>query len=127
VRDEAIIRVLYNTGCRLSEVANLELEDVDLSLDSIRFHGKGAKDRRVRIGPKTARALSRFLRTRGEPQRLRATTPVAGGTRGPAADRQRHQAHAQTARPTRRGFQRTCSPLAAQLRARVETGRGRHR
>ena len=65
LRDEAIIRMLYNTGGRLSEVANLALEDVDLSLDTVRFHGKGAKDRRVRIGPKTARALSRYLRARG--------------------------------------------------------------
>src|SRR5256885_5648868 len=65
LRDQAIIRLLYNTGARLSEVANLNLEDVDLSLDSVRFHGKGAKDRRVRIGPKTARAVSRYLRARG--------------------------------------------------------------
>jgi integrase/recombinase XerC len=65
VRDESIIRVLYNTGARLSEVAGLGLEDVDLDLDTVRFHGKGAKDRRVRIGPKTARALSRYLRVRG--------------------------------------------------------------
>jgi site-specific recombinase XerD len=65
LRDEAIIRMLYNTGARLSEVANLVLEDVDLSLDTVSFHGKGAKDRRVRIGPKTARALSRYLRARG--------------------------------------------------------------
>jgi site-specific recombinase XerD len=65
LRDQAIIRLLYNTGARLSEVANLNLEDVDLSLDSVCFQGKGAKDRRVRIGPKTARAVSRYLRARG--------------------------------------------------------------
>jgi site-specific recombinase XerD len=65
VRDEAIIRLLYNTGARLSEVANLKLEDVDLSLDAVRYHGKGAKDRRVRLGPKTARVISRYLRARG--------------------------------------------------------------
>jgi integrase/recombinase XerC len=64
LRDEAIIRVLYNTGARLSEVANLSVDDVDLALDSVRFHGKGAKDRRVRFGPKTARALSRYRRAR---------------------------------------------------------------
>ena len=28
----------------------------------MRFHGKGAKDRAVRIGPHTARAVSRYLR-----------------------------------------------------------------
>jgi len=65
VRDEAIIRLLANTGARLSEVANLQLGDVDLSLDTVRYHGKGAKDRRVRLGPKTARAVSRYLRARG--------------------------------------------------------------
>jgi integrase/recombinase XerC len=65
LRDETIIRLLYNTGARLSEVAGLLLDDVDLSLDAVRYHGKGAKDRRVRIGPKTARAVSRYLRARG--------------------------------------------------------------
>jgi integrase/recombinase XerC len=64
LRDTAIIRLLYNTGARLSEVAGLTLGDVDLDHDTVVFHGKGAKDRRVRIGPRTARALSRYLRLR---------------------------------------------------------------
>jgi hypothetical protein len=45
-------------------VGNLHVADVDLNTESVRFHGKGAKDRRVRFGPKTARALSRYLRAR---------------------------------------------------------------
>jgi len=64
VRDEAIIRVLYNTGARLSEVAGLQLDDVDLNNDSLLFHAKGAKDRRVRFGHKAGRALSKYLRAR---------------------------------------------------------------
>ncbi|GIJ12866.1 tyrosine-type recombinase/integrase [Micromonospora andamanensis] len=64
LRDEALIRVYCNTGARLSEVGNLLVDDVDLNTESVRFHGKGAKDRRVRFGPKTARALSRYLRAR---------------------------------------------------------------
>ncbi|WP_238016979.1 phage integrase N-terminal SAM-like domain-containing protein [Dactylosporangium sp. AC04546] len=64
LRDEALIRLYYNTGARLSEVGNLLLTDLDLNTESVRFHGKGAKDRRVRFGPKTARALSRYLRHR---------------------------------------------------------------
>lgn len=64
VRDEAIIRLLYNTGGRLSEVANLSVTDVDLERDVVLFHGKGGKDRQVRIGPRTARAVSRYLRLR---------------------------------------------------------------
>lgn len=65
VRDEAIIRLLANTGTRLSEVAGLQLVDVALSSDTVRYHGEGAKDRRVRLGPRTARAISRYLRSRG--------------------------------------------------------------
>jgi len=64
VRDEALIRLYANTGARLSEVGNLLVTDLDLNTESIQFHGKGAKDRRVRFGPKTARALSRYLRAR---------------------------------------------------------------
>jgi site-specific recombinase XerD len=64
LRDEAIIRMYYNTGARLAEVGNLELGDIDLNTDSVRYCGKGSKDRRVRFGLKTARAVSRYLRAR---------------------------------------------------------------
>jgi site-specific recombinase XerD len=64
LRDEALIRLYVNTGARLSEVGNLLVTDVDLNTESVHLHGKGAKDRRVRFGPKTARALSRYLRAR---------------------------------------------------------------
>ena len=64
LRDEAIIRLYANTGARLSEVGNLFVDDVDLTTESVHLHGKGARDRRVRFGPKTARALSRYLRAR---------------------------------------------------------------
>jgi site-specific recombinase XerC len=64
LRDEALIRLYANTGARLSEVGNLLVSDLDLNTESVHLHGKGAKDRRVRFGPKTARALSRYLRTR---------------------------------------------------------------
>ncbi|MEV1320063.1 tyrosine-type recombinase/integrase [Micromonospora arborensis] len=60
------MRLYYNTGARLSEVGNLLLGDVDLNTESVHHHGKGAKDRRVRFGPKTARAVSRHLRARGK-------------------------------------------------------------
>ncbi|MCU7730712.1 site-specific integrase [Actinoplanes sp. KI2] len=74
LRDEAIIRVFYNTGARLSEVAGLQLDDTDLGNDSLLFHGKGMKDRRVRFGPRTGRALSKYLRMRA--RRRAASTPA---------------------------------------------------
>lgn len=64
LRDEAIIRLYYNTGARLSEVGNLRVDDIDLNIDSVHYWGKGRKERRVRFGPKTARAISRYLRAR---------------------------------------------------------------
>jgi len=64
LRDEALIRLYANTGARLSEVGNLLVTDLDLNTESVHLHGKGAKDRRIRFGPKTARALSRYLRAR---------------------------------------------------------------
>lgn len=64
LRDEALIRLYCGTGARLSEVGRLLVEDVDLTTESVHFHGKGAKDRRMRFGPRTARAMSRYLRAR---------------------------------------------------------------
>jgi site-specific recombinase XerD len=62
--EEALIRLYASTGARLSAVGNLHVDDVDMNTESVHFHGKGGKDRRVRFGPKTARALSRYLRAR---------------------------------------------------------------
>src|SRR5262249_45033499 len=64
LRDEALIRLYATPAPRLSEVGNMLIEDLDLTSESVHYRGKGAKDRRVRFGPKTARALSRYLRTR---------------------------------------------------------------
>ncbi len=64
LRDEALIRLYANTGAGLSELGNLLVSDVDMATESVHFHGKGARARRVRFGPKTARALSRYLRAR---------------------------------------------------------------
>lgn len=64
LRDEALIRMYANTGARLSEIGGLRLTDVDLELEAVHLRGKGGKDRWVRLGPKTARALRRYLRSR---------------------------------------------------------------
>jgi integrase/recombinase XerC len=66
LRNEAIIRLYGNTGARLAEVGDLLLDDLDMDTESVLLHGKGSRDRRVRFGPKTARALSRYLRARAK-------------------------------------------------------------
>lgn len=66
LRDEALIRLYAATGARLSEVGRLLVADINMATESVAFHGKGARDRRVRFGPRTARALSRYLRARAK-------------------------------------------------------------
>lgn len=43
----ALIAIIMDTGCRLQEVIDIELKDIDLSTRSIRIHGKGRKERTV--------------------------------------------------------------------------------
>ncbi|XVU23025.1 tyrosine-type recombinase/integrase [Actinoplanes sp. CA-054009] len=64
LRDQALVRMFYNTGGRLSEIGDLLLSDVDLDTDSVVLTGKGGKQRRVGFGAKTAAALRRYVRAR---------------------------------------------------------------
>lgn len=65
-RDHAILRVLFDCGVRISELAGLSVDDVDLSdHDVLHIVGKGRKPRAVPFGAKTGRALDRYRRVRG--------------------------------------------------------------
>lgn len=70
-RDTAIIRLFLDTGARLSEIATLQLDDLDLKRDGILVRGKGDRQRFVPFGDRAGQAMSRYLRAR---------------TRHPAAD-----------------------------------------
>jgi site-specific recombinase XerD len=57
--------VLLDCGLRISEVAGLRVDDVDLKHhDVVRVTGKGGKTRAVPFGAKTGKALDRYLRDR---------------------------------------------------------------
>jgi integrase/recombinase XerC len=60
-RDEAIFELLYGCGVRVSELAGLNLEDVDTRGGWVLVRGKGRKERQVPIVGKAARALDRYL------------------------------------------------------------------
>jgi integrase/recombinase XerC len=64
LRDQALVRMFYNTGGRLAEIGDLLVPDVDLVTDSVVLTGKGGKQRQVRFGAKTAGALRRYVRAR---------------------------------------------------------------
>ena len=60
-RDEAIIRILACSGARLSEVALLRLEDVDLGGQSLRVMGKGRRERWVPLDERALSALKQYV------------------------------------------------------------------
>jgi site-specific recombinase XerD len=64
-RDEAIVRVMAETGMRAGECANLALADVDVYRGVITVvRGKGGRGRIVPIGSTTATVLDRYIRAR---------------------------------------------------------------
>ena len=75
-RDEAIVRLMTETGLRASEVVGMQLADVDLAggAASVR-RGKGGKGRMVPFGPQTAAAIDRYIRVRRS-HRLAETDPL---------------------------------------------------
>ncbi|MFT3854449.1 MAG: site-specific tyrosine recombinase [Ilumatobacteraceae bacterium] len=72
-RDRALLELLYATGARISELAGLDLDDVDRENALVRLYGKGAKERIVPFGRCAAAALDDWLapdgRERLVPQR----------------------------------------------------------
>jgi site-specific recombinase XerD len=62
-RDEAMLELLYATGMRISELAGLTLDRVDLERRRLRVIGKGNKERQLLFGTPAARALRGYLAT----------------------------------------------------------------
>ena len=57
LRDLLVIEVFFATGARVYEVSNIKIENIDLESGTIRFEGKGRKERVVQIGDKSVCAL----------------------------------------------------------------------
>ena len=63
-RDRAILESLYGAGMRISELVNLDLDDVDLDEGTVLIRsGKGGKSRRVPIGRAARAALGDYVTT----------------------------------------------------------------
>jgi len=56
-----IIELLYSSGLRVSELANLKISDIDRSSKYIRCFGKGSKERIIPIGKKALESLEKYI------------------------------------------------------------------
>ena len=64
IRDRAIMELFYSSGLRLSELTNLDIEDVDLNEKVLRATGKGNKTRVLPVGSKAQEALIKWKKSR---------------------------------------------------------------
>jgi len=65
VRDRAIMELFYSTGMRLSELTQLDVNDIDIKNREVKIlHGKGLKQRIVPIGEKALYYLKQYLEIR---------------------------------------------------------------
>lgn len=60
-RNKAMLEVLYATGTRISELINLELNQIDFDECIIRVTGKGKKDRIIPIGDTAMDTLKNYI------------------------------------------------------------------
>ncbi|MDD4954704.1 MAG: tyrosine recombinase XerC [Candidatus Omnitrophica bacterium] len=64
LRDKSILEVLYSTGARVSELANLKIDNVDLISAIIKVMGKGRKERLLPLGEPAILSLKKYLDAR---------------------------------------------------------------
>lgn len=61
LRNRALLEILYGTGIRVSECADIRLADIDATYQSILIHGKGNKERYVPFGAYAEDAVQLYL------------------------------------------------------------------
>lgn len=62
LRDRAMLELLYASGARISEAANVRLGDIDYSQKQIRLFGKGSKERLVPLYPEALGAIKTYIK-----------------------------------------------------------------
>jgi integrase/recombinase XerD len=73
-RDQIMFSLLYNTGARVSELINIQVQDIQLGATPVcvRLHGKGRKQRTLPLWRETARGVRAWIKE----QRLTQEQPL---------------------------------------------------
>jgi tyrosine recombinase XerC len=66
IQERAILELFYSTGIRLSELTNLDVNDIQLHQKQLTVFGKGSKQRIVPLGEKALHAIENHLKHRVE-------------------------------------------------------------
>ena len=61
-RDRAIVELLYGTGIRISELSNIDLDDIDSDSGTVVVTGKGNKQRLIPVGTYALEAIEKYVR-----------------------------------------------------------------
>ncbi len=73
LRDRALLELFYSSGLRVSELAEVMLQQLDLEQGFLRVFGKGSKERVVPVGGRACDALALYLAA-GRPHFVKART-----------------------------------------------------
>lgn len=76
VREKALVETLYSTGCRVSEISGLDIEDIDFAEGTAKVTGKGNKRRTVFVNARATLAIRQYIGSR-------ISGPVFTGTKEP--------------------------------------------
>lgn len=107
LRDKAMLELLYATGLRVSELIQLDISDVHLTMGFVRCLGKGRKERIIPLGNLAIEAVGRYIeRGRRELLGKNATDALFLNLRGERLSRQ--------------GFWKILKGLAAEARIEKE-------
>jgi integrase/recombinase XerC len=111
-RDRAILELFYASGLRLSELAGLDVDDVNLGAKMVRVLGKGGKERIVPFNGSTAKAVREYLKERDA---------IVHGQERPQRQERRSAARSSRSSPPR--LSRTRDPLFVNYRGGRLTAR----
>jgi integrase/recombinase XerD len=102
LRDRALVELLYSTGARISEVLDLNVDDIDRTQDTVLLRGKGDHERVVPVGTPALAAVDAYLVRQTDATPVRVQCRGGGRGEGRAGKGESARAAAQLRHPSAR-------------------------